>query len=143
MSRGAHATAAPTGSMHVGTCSRWRHEHMGPAGPRQHLPPLPLPPGFAFASCSTVPAVAVTEDPLVVSLLDGQVVALSPVTGRVLWGFDTGGPLVSSKQPQQGDASLHVFPGAAPDDGGLYAYYGSRPSDVASLQVPPGNSGLC
>jgi hypothetical protein len=72
----------------------------------------------------------------VVSLLDGHVVALSPSTGRVLWGFDSGGPLVSAKQPEQGrSSSLHVFPGAAPDDGGLYAYHGMRPTDAAALQV--------
>lgn len=70
-----------------------------------------------------------------VSLLDGHVVAVSPSTGKMLWAFDTGGPLVSAKQPEQGRSRLHVFPGAAPDDGGLYAYQGVQPTDAASLQV--------
>lgn len=64
---------------------------------------------------------------LIVSLLDGHVVALDHSTGRVLWTFDSGAPLVSAKQ--HAAASLNVFPGT---DGGLYAYRG------ISTQLNPG-----
>ena len=58
------------------------------------------------------------EEPLLVSLLDGSLVALDPQTGSQLWTFDTGVPLVSVAQ-QDGDAPFSVLPGA---DGVLYAY---------------------
>lgn len=60
-------------------------------------------------------------DVLIVSLLDGHVVALDQVTGRILWSFDSGAPLVSAKQSFASSQGLNVFPGT---DGGLYAYHG-------------------
>jgi hypothetical protein len=58
---------------------------------------------------------------LIVSLLDGHVVALDQSTGRILWNFDSGAPLVSAKQSLTASQGLNVFPGT---DGGLYAYHG-------------------
>lgn len=59
---------------------------------------------------------------LIVSLLDGHVVALDQNTGRVLWTFDSGAPLVSARQSYaSSQGGLNVFPGT---DGGLYAYHG-------------------
>lgn len=58
---------------------------------------------------------------LIVTLLDGHVVALDQHTGRVLWTFDSGAPLVSAKQNVASSQGLNVFPGT---DGGLYAYHG-------------------
>jgi outer membrane protein assembly factor BamB len=58
---------------------------------------------------------------LIVTLLDGHVVALDHSTGRVLWTFDSGAPLVSAKQNVASSQGLNVFPGT---DGGLYAYHG-------------------
>lgn len=55
------------------------------------------------------------------SLLDGHVVALDQSTGRILWNFDSGAPLVSAKQSLTASQGLNVFPGT---DGGLYAYHG-------------------
>lgn len=42
--------------------------------------------------------------PLLVSLLDGSVAAVDEMSGRKLWMYDTGTPLVSNK------ASLTVLP---------------------------------
>ena len=55
------------------------------------------------------------------SLLDGHVVALEQHTGRVVWTFDSGAPLVSAKQSFSSSQGLNVFPGT---DGGLYTYHG-------------------
>jgi hypothetical protein len=63
----------------------------------------------------------VASDVLIVSLLDGHVVALDQNTGRILWTFDSGAPLVSAKQSFSSSQGLNVFPGT---DGGLYAYHG-------------------
>lgn len=63
----------------------------------------------------------VSPDVLIVSLLDGHVVALDQHTGRVVWTFDSGAPLVSAKQSFSSSQGLNVFPGT---DGGLYAYHG-------------------
>lgn len=63
----------------------------------------------------------VSSDVLIVSLLDGHVVALDQNTGRILWTFDSGAPLVSAKQSFASSQGLNVFPGT---DGGLYAYHG-------------------
>jgi outer membrane protein assembly factor BamB len=63
----------------------------------------------------------VSSDVLIVSLLDGHVVALDQSTGRTLWSFDSGAPLVSAKQSFASSQGLNVFPGT---DGGLYAYHG-------------------
>lgn len=60
-------------------------------------------------------------DVLIVSLLDGHVVALDQHTGRIVWTFDSGAPLVSAKQSLASSQGLNVFPGT---DGGLYAYHG-------------------
>ncbi len=56
------------------------------------------------------------SDPLYASLLDGKIVALDPSSGRNLWSFDSGLPLVSASNFQP-DRS--IFPGA---DGALYVY---------------------
>ncbi|KAK9861488.1 hypothetical protein WJX84_008156 [Apatococcus fuscideae] len=56
------------------------------------------------------------NEPLFASLLDGKVVAVDPVSGRDLWSFDSGLPLVSASNFQP-DRS--IFPGA---DGALYVY---------------------
>lgn len=61
------------------------------------------------------------SDVLIVSLLDGHVVALDQGTGRVVWTFDSGAPLVSARQSLTSSQGLNVFPGT---DGGLYAYHG-------------------
>ena len=37
-----------------------------------------------------------SSDPLLVSLLDGTLIAVEPTTGTPLWAFDSGSPLVSS-----------------------------------------------
>lgn len=73
---------------------------------------------------------------LIVSLLDGHVVALDQVTGRILWSFDSGAPLVSAKQSFASSQGLNVFPGT---DGGLYAYHGIThvtPGVEVSSQAP-------
>lgn len=77
-------------------------------------------------------ATRLAQEVLVVSLLDGHVVAVEPETGRLLWTFDSGAPLVSSKQASVKSPSspaFNVFPGA---DGGLYAYHGMRALEVRS-----------
>ena len=56
------------------------------------------------------------NEPLFASLLDGKVVAVDPESGRNLWSFDSGLPLVSASNFQP-DRS--IFPGA---DGVLYVY---------------------
>eukprot|EP00803_Ostreobium_quekettii_P007200 evm.model.scf_1616.3 EVM.evm.TU.scf_1616.3 scf_1616:12182-15852(+) len=59
------------------------------------------------------------DEVLLVGKLDGTVTALELETGRVLWSFDSGSPLVSSGK-SHGDGRppvSHVFPGA---DGALY-----------------------
>ncbi|KAG2484704.1 hypothetical protein HYH03_016532 [Edaphochlamys debaryana] len=57
---------------------------------------------------------------LVVTLLDGRVVAVQQDSGHVLWTYDTGTPLVTVKQGQaMAPRGLRIFPGV---DGGLYAY---------------------
>ena len=57
-----------------------------------------------------------------VSLLDGKIAALDADSGRRLWEYDTGQPLVSNKgTASRGNDNLAtVFPGA---DGSLYAYH--------------------
>jgi len=60
---------------------------------------------------------------LLVTLLDGHVVALDHTTGRTLWTFDSGAPLVSAKQSLASSQGLNVFPGT---DGGLFAYNGMK-----------------
>jgi outer membrane protein assembly factor BamB len=67
----------------------------------------------------------------VVSLLDGKIAALDAESGRRLWEYDTGQPLVSNKgTASRGNDSLAtVFPGA---DGSLYAYHHKERSFEAS-----------
>ena len=70
-----------------------------------------------------------SSDVLLISLLDGRIVAVDSQSGALLWTFDSGAPLVSVKQPQ--DSKMHIFPGV---DGGLYAYHGLG-DDGAKLEV--------
>lgn len=66
---------------------------------------------------------------LVVATLDGNIHGMQPDTGRLLWTFASGSPLVSSRRadatssarPGGGSHDVNIFPGA---DGGLYAYHG-------------------
>lgn len=80
-------------------------------------------PTHATACCALMHAASrrLPSDVLIVSLLDGHVVALDQSTGRVVWTFDSGAPLVSAKQSFSSSQGLNVFPGT---DGGLYAYHG-------------------
>lgn len=95
-------------------CTNWAGGGTRARGPRlpshTHTPALPL-----------VDWCRVSSDVLIVSLLDGHVVALDQNTGRVVWTFDSGAPLVSAKQSFSSSQGLNVFPGT---DGGLYAYHG-------------------
>jgi len=75
------------------------------------------------------------SSPLIVTLLDGQVVAVDRDAGEVLWTFDSGAPLVSAKQTQEGNG-FNVFPGA---DGGLYAYHGMNHQRSLGLEVQWGS----
>lgn len=81
----------------------------------------------------------VSPDVLIVSLLDGHVVALDQATGRTLWSFDSGAPLVSAKQSFASSQGLNVFPGT---DGGLYAYHGITHLNPG-LEVRQGDTGCC
>lgn len=63
-----------------------------------------------------------------VTLLDGRIVAVDEASGRVMWTFDSGTPLVSVKQSQVVAAGLSIFPGV---DGGLYAYGSTVGADGA------------
>ena len=74
-----------------------------------------------------------SSDPLLVSLLDGTLIAVEPTTGAPLWAFDSGSPLVSSgglgggrrQDGGGGDGGTSNEGGAAlvPGvDGSLYAY---------------------
>lgn len=68
---------------------------------------------------------------LIVSLLDGRVVAVDPSSGNILWTFDSGSPLLSVQQSEASPPGVHIFPGV---DGGLYAYHGVD-SETAKLEV--------
>eukprot|EP00775_Hariotina_reticulata_P013052 gene13052-13179_t len=70
---------------------------------------------------------------LLVTLLDGHVVALDHTTGRTLWTFDSGAPLVSAKQSLASSQGLNVFPGT---DGGLFAYNGMKHLNPALERLP-------
>ncbi|GFR44013.1 hypothetical protein Agub_g5168 [Astrephomene gubernaculifera] len=56
---------------------------------------------------------------LVVTLLDGRVVAVRMDSGEVMWTYDTGTPLVTAKQAKAMVPDLRIFPGV---DGRLYLY---------------------
>ncbi len=71
------------------------------------------------------------SDVLIVSLLDGRIVAVDPDGGNVLWSFDSGSPLVSVQQSEASPPGVHIFPGV---DGGLYAYHGLD-ANSARLEV--------
>jgi len=71
------------------------------------------------------------QDILIISLLDGRVVAVDPSGGSVLWSFDSGSPLLSVQQSEASPPGVHIFPGV---DGGLYAYHGLD-SNKARLEV--------
>ncbi|GMH33163.1 hypothetical protein BSKO_00997 [Bryopsis sp. KO-2023] len=59
-----------------------------------------------------------SSDILLVGKLDGTVSALDSDTGHILWSFDSGAPLVSSRTSEDPEFPPHqVFPGA---DGSLY-----------------------
>ena len=68
---------------------------------------------------------------LIVSLLDGRVVAVDPRSGNILWTFDSGSPLLSVQQSESSPPGLHIFPGV---DGGLSANHGVD-SQTARLYV--------
>lgn len=83
----------------------------------------------------TAPSRSTAADVLVVTLLDGRVVALDAGNGRVLWTHDTGAPLLSARQQPGRAPALSVFPGT---DGGLYAYSSGMGQTVnAGLQRLP------
>lgn len=86
-------------------------------------------------TCSAPPPAAPSPQ-LLVSLANGQLVALSEETGAVLWTLDTGAPLLSSANPAAAAAGKAgggdgeeapgaeglkegIFPGS---DGSLYVY---------------------
>ena len=78
---------------------------------------------------------------MLATLIDGSLVALDAETGRTLWTFDSGLPLLSSSgftEPAETGASA-VFPGT---DGSLYSYqHGAETKQVlevsfGSLDVP-------
>jgi len=121
-------------------------------------PPTPTHPHpFCFShSHSSPPPAPSSTSPLIVSLVDGTVLAVDPATGATLWRFDTGSPLVSAAGLGPGErpwaegeggggggggpgapaaASMGVIPGAA--DGALYAY---SVGDGAGLARLPGAS---
>ena len=85
------------------------------------------------------PPLPASSDPLLVSLLDGTLVAVEPSSGVPLWAFDSGGPLVSSSglggggSENSGGAAL--VPGV---DGSLYAY---TPLEAAIEGSGGGSSG--
>lgn len=101
---------------------------------------------------------------LLVSLLDGTLVSLDPLTGAELWAepFDSGKPLIRSvpaeapaprappvgdpgEDPMAGNSLAAVFPGL---DGALYAYadgggVGAGESQPRGLQVRPRAASGC
>ena len=88
-------------------------DHLSDAYPRNTrsistLPPLP----------THSPPPPPPTSPLLVSLLDGTLVAVNPDTGAPLWAFDSGSPLVSAAG-LAGGASGAVVPAA---DGRLFAH---------------------
>jgi hypothetical protein len=101
-----------------------------PATPNPRRPP---PPPLPTPCPRRRPA---SDALLVVTLLDGAVVGVDREAGHVLWTFDSGKPLVSSKQSQGN--GFNVFPGA---DGGLYAYHGMTKAQGAGLEVRCGGGG--
>lgn len=73
------------------------------------------------------------KDLLLVSLLDGNLVAVDPGTGRVAWTFDSGLPLVTAKKSEASTSNVNIFPGA---DGGLYAYHSTDGLNVGLEKLP-------
>eukprot|EP00878_Enallax_costatus_P018795 GHUV01019807.1.p1 GENE.GHUV01019807.1~~GHUV01019807.1.p1 ORF type:complete len:727 (+),score=262.17 GHUV01019807.1:265-2445(+) len=72
-------------------------------------------------------------DVLLVTLLDGRVVALDHGSGQILWTFDSGAPLVAAKQTAALSQGMNVFPGT---DGGLYAYRGMKQLQPGLERLP-------
>lgn len=70
-------------------------------------------------------------DVLLVTLVDGSVVALDHATGRHLWTYDTGAPLASARQASAPTQGMNLVAGV---DGGLYAY-GAAQQNNPGLQV--------
>jgi hypothetical protein len=68
---------------------------------------------------------------LLVTLVDGSVVALDHATGRYLWTYDTGAPLASARQASAPSQGINLVAGV---DGGLYAY-GAAQQSSPGLQV--------
>ena len=68
---------------------------------------------------------------LLVTLLDGRVVAVNQKSGRTIWTFDSGSPLVSARQSLESEQPFNVIPGS---DGGLYTYRGMNEVD-AGIEV--------
>lgn len=71
------------------------------------------------------------DDLFIVTLLDGTIVAVDPETGKRLWEFDSGSPLVSARRSEE--THMNVFPGV---DGGLYAYYGYKGLERLPITLP-------
>lgn len=75
-----------------------------------------------IASSQRKPRLVNCRLPLVVSLLDGSVAAIDPISGKQLWIYATGSELVGNQGFATGPhgGKTTIFPGA---DGSLYAYY--------------------
>lgn len=69
---------------------------------------------------------------LLVTLIDGSLVALDHDSGQVLWRYDTGAPLVSARQTSAPSQGMNLVPGAY---GELYAYQGLQQPSNPGLQV--------
>ena len=121
---------------------------------------------WAQGKPSRCPALRSGPGALLVSLLDGTLVSLDPLTGAELWAepFDSGQPLIRSvpaeapgapappvgypgqEDPSAGNSLAAVFPGL---DGALYAYAdgggaGAGEAQPRGLQVRPrAASGCC
>lgn len=66
-------------------------------------------------------------DVLIVGTLDGNIHGVAPDTGTLLWTFQSGTPLLTSRKATDTGSQVNIFPGA---DGGLYAYHGLQEHNV-------------
>uniref|UniRef100_A0A383VZQ0 non-specific serine/threonine protein kinase n=1 Tax=Tetradesmus obliquus TaxID=3088 RepID=A0A383VZQ0_TETOB len=72
-------------------------------------------------------------DVLLVTLVDGSVVALDHATGRYLWTYDTGAPLASARQASAPSQGMNLVAGV---DGGLYAYGTAQQASPGLQRLP-------
>ena len=94
--------------------------------PRPRPPPAPPSPLFTPQNTrAPSPPPAASSAPLIVSLVDGTVLAVDPGTGATLWRFDTGGPLLSAAGLGPGERPW-VQGSEDDDDGGFPALGGKR-----------------